>query len=238
MNASRIVPLGIGGLLLIGLAVMGSTAQDAAEKPAPGPESRQSVGLIDVQYIYRNYPRFTDRMSELKAKIQQSEAEVKEKQESLKVLEERLKLCTVGTPEHTELDKEITAGKAALGASVASQKKMFLREEARVYYECYQEILEEVEAHARKHGIAVVLQATDTPVNVGNPQAVLQRINRGIVWWDNRYDVTRAVLQRLTEKPKASDPTEEAEQPDETETDEADTGKPGRTPPAGGLSTT
>ena len=233
MNASRIVPLGMGGLLVIGLAVMGSTAQDAAEKPACGPKSRQSVGLIDVQYIYKNSPRFADRMSELKAKMQQSEAEMKEKQESLKVLEERLKLCTVGTPEHTELDKKITAGKAELGASVASQKKAFMREEARVYYESYQEIVEEVEAHARKHRIAVVLRVNDVPVNVGNPQEVLQRINSPFVWWDNRCNITRAVLQRLTEKSKASDPTEEAEQTDDTETE-----KPGRKPPADVVSAT
>jgi Skp family chaperone for outer membrane proteins len=238
MNASRIVPLGMGGLLVIGLAVMGSTAPDTAEKPACGPESCQSVGLIDVAYIYKNYPRFTDRMSEMRARVQQAEAEVKEKQESLKVMQERLKLCTVGTREHTELERKFTADCAALSASMASQRAEFLREEARVYYEAYQETLKEVEAHAREHRIAVVLKVTDTEVNVGNPEDVLRKINSQIVWSDNRCDITRTVLQRLVEKSKASDPTEEAEQPDETEPDDAETQKTARKPPAQVLSAT
>jgi len=238
MNASRIVPLGMGGLLAIGLAVMAGTAPDDAEKPARRPKARQLVGLIDVQYIYKNYPRFADRMSELKVKIQQSEAEIKAKQEAIKVLEERLKLCTIGTPEHTELEQKITADKAEAAASVASLKKAFMREEARLYYESYQEIQEEVEAHARKHRMAVVLKVTDTPVNVGNPPEVLQRINSQVVWSDNRCNITRAVLQQLVEKSKASDATEETEQPEETETNDAETEKTGRKPPPHVLSAT
>ena len=41
----------------------------------------------------------------------------------------------------------------------------------------------------------MIVQFNDAPVNRNDPQDVLRRPNRPIIWHDGRLDITRAILE-------------------------------------------
>jgi len=218
MIGTRLVPPLTAALLLVGPSVFSTAAEDAAEDTARDADPRRAIALIDLSYVYANYPSFKERIAELKLEVDRAQGEVQAKQKAVEEMTRRLQLSTVGTPEHAELEKKITLAQAELAGSVQAQKKTFLRAEARIYHDAYEEIAREVEEHAKENGIAVVLRFNDDPVNVANPEEVLKRINRELVWCDKRRDVTRTIVQRLVKRSKASEPLpQETEQADEAE---------------------
>ena len=205
MRQPLILTAGAVGLVLLGLVIFTAPAQErAGEGDAPS-GARQTVGLLDVSYIYKHCPQFTELISEMKADVQRAEEEVKKKKETVQGMQQQLQLLGVGTPEYTELEKRITMAKAELTGSLETQKKEFLRREARLYHEVYQDIVREVEDHAKANHIAMVLRFNDDPVNVAEPKDVLRQINRRVVWHDKKRDLTRIILQRLVQKSKQSE---------------------------------
>ena len=100
--------------------------------------------------------------------------------------------------------------KAELAGSIEAQKKVFVRREARLYYDAYQEIAQVVGDYARENNLALVLRFNDSPVNVNDPKDVLRRINSPVVWHDRGRDLTRIILQRLTRESNKPEEGKEA----------------------------
>jgi len=212
MKRSKFPAAVIGGLLTCLCTALTASAQEEDADAASESRSSQGIALLDVSYFYENHPGFKERLSELKADTNRSEQAFKKQKEELEGLEEQLKLLAVGTPEHAKMEAKVNQFKAQLAASFETQKAGFLRREARVYYDVYQEMAQEVEAYAKAHGITLVLRVHDNPVNVAKPDEVLKRINQPVIWHDQKRDITRTILQRLQRKLKASEP--EKEEPD------------------------
>ncbi len=206
MRKSRLTAACLACLLVLGLAAIAGPTGQSEDHPAVAQNSGQTIGLLDVGYIYKHYPRFTAMLAEMKTDVQAAEAEAKKKKEALEGLQKELRLHAVGTPQYAALEKRIAMAQAELAGSVATQKKVFVRREARLYYDTYQEISQVVQEYARANNIALVLRISDDPVNVNEPKDVLGRINRQVVWHDQSRDLTRIILQRLGDKPE--DPQE------------------------------
>lgn len=203
------------GLAVGALVVLAAPGQEQTDEVAEAAEGASAVGFVDVAYLYKHYSKFTDMMADLKTEVDQAEKEVKQSRESLEALQQQLRLHPTGSPEYATLEEKIAKLRADVAASVETQKKVFLRREARLYYDVYQEIREEVEEYAAEHNVALVLRARDEKVNVGDPKQVLQHINSHILYYDKRRDLTRLILQRLeqrAEPPEAEPP--EAEPPE------------------------
>ena len=208
-------------LLILGFTAPATPTQEADDDAAT-PSTAQPIGLLDVGYIFKNYPRFTELMAEMKTDVQTAEGEVKKKKESLAGLQKELKLHTVGTPEYAELEKRIAMAQAELTGGIATQKKVFLRREARLYYDAYQEIAQVVEDYARENNLAIVLRFNDNPVNVNDPKDVLRGVNSLVVWHDRGRDLTRIILQRLTQESEKPEEGKEAPPEDPVEPKQED----------------
>ena len=212
MTKARFLLICAASLLILGFAALATRTQEA-DNHAAAPSTAQPIGLLDVAYIFKNYPRLTELMAEMQTDVQTAEAELKKKKEALAGLQKELKLHTVGTPEYAELEKRIAMAKAELAGSIETQKKVFVRREARLYYDAYQELSQVVEDYARENNLALVLRFNDSPVNVNDPKDVLRRINSSVVWHDRGRDLTRIILQRLTRE--SNKPEEGKEAPPE-----------------------
>lgn len=201
-----------GGLLLLGLTPCAAPAQETQQTQEttaddlPPTAVPPAVGMLDVNYIFKHYPRFKESLAEMKTDMQRAEEEAKKKQEALRGMQRQLQLLGVGTPEYAKLEKEIATSKAELTGTMESQKKAFLRREARLYYDVYEEMLAEVEAYAQARNLALVLRFNDVPVNLGEPKDVLRHVNKGVIWYDKKRDITRIILERLTQRSKQSEP--------------------------------
>jgi len=201
MTKARFLLICAASLLILGFAALATPTQEADDDAAT-PSTAQPIGLLDVGYVFKNYPCFTELLAEMKTDVQAAEAEVKKKKEALAGLQKELKLHTIGTPEYAELERRIAMAQAELAGSIEAQKKVFVRREARLYYDAYQEIAQVVEDYARENNLALVLRFNDNPVNVNDPKDVLRGINSPVVWHDQGRDLTRIILQRLIQKSK------------------------------------
>lgn len=106
INARPILTL-LGVLLLLGPAVFGAAAQDAAEDRAPEADPHRAIALIDVGDIHTRSPRFVEKMAELKLEVRRAETVLKEKQKAVEDMTRGLQLCTVGTPEHPVIQRPV-----------------------------------------------------------------------------------------------------------------------------------
>lgn len=202
MKRYRFLAACAGSLLILGYIAPVTLTQEAPDDSAATAGSGKAIGLIDVAYVIQHHPRFTEALAELKAAVDAAEAEVKKKQQELAGMQQQLALLVVGTAEHRELERQITMAQAELAGRVQAEKLDFVRREARLYHDADLQISREVEDYARTHGLSVVLRFSAGPVNANDPKAVLQSINRPIVWHDGSRDLTRIILQRLTQEAK------------------------------------
>lgn len=202
MGRCRFLAVCSASLLILGFAAIATPTQEAGNDAAAASSAGKAIGLLDVGYIYKNYPRFTESLAKLKTDVESAEVEAKEQGKALAGMQKELTLLVVGSPEYAELEKRITMSQAALAGRIETQKKAFVRRQARLYYDVYREITRAVEDYAPENDIAVVLRFSDDSVNANDPKDILQHINRPVVWHDGGRDLTRIILQRLIQESK------------------------------------
>ena len=144
-------------------------------------------------------------MSAIKDKIKKLDQDVKEQQTRLSALRDELK-ATSDAGRRLQLEKELADGSAKLQAHVAETKQQFLEAEAQVYNDVYEQVRVAVTEYAKQHGIRRVTRSqsiafTNEKVDATDRKAVLQRVNRPILYLDgvseSSSDITDAILQRL-----------------------------------------
>ena len=153
--------------------------------------------MVDVAYIFKNHVRFKQQMEEMKSRVETAEADVKKDQESIKRKAEELKTFNPGTPNYKQVENDLIKMQGDLQLKVSLQKKDFMEQEGRVYFNVSREIDDAVKQLATKNGIVMVLRFNGDPVDGNNRDEILRGINKAIVYNDPRMDITPYVLQDL-----------------------------------------
>ncbi len=100
---------------------------------------------------------------------------------------------------------------ADLQVRVQLQKNQFLQQEATIYHNVYQEILQATEYYCKQNNIDMVYKFSGDPVDVNRPDSVLNFINKPVVWYQKSLDITPAILQELNRTaidPRAAQPAQ------------------------------
>ena len=155
------------------------------------------IAVVDVAYIFKNHVRFKQQMEEMKSRVETAEADVKKDQESIKRKAEELKTFNPGTPNYKQVENDLIKMQGDLQLKVSLQKKDFMEQEGRVYFNVSREIDDAVKQLATKNGIVMVLRFNGDPVDGNNRDEILRGINKAIVYNDPRMDITPYVLQDL-----------------------------------------
>jgi len=187
--------IGIGCLYVFASDAWGQAAPPMAGRVAQG----GNIALIDVKYIFEKHARFKMMMDDLKADVERAEAQVQAEREAIKKLTERLENFR-GTPEYKAMEEEVAKRQSDLTVQIQLQRKEFLQREARIYYNVYQEILQELSYYCPRHGIDIVLRFSGDPVDVERPDSVLGYINRPVVWYGKDQDITGVILESLNRR--------------------------------------
>jgi Skp family chaperone for outer membrane proteins len=170
--------------------------------PPPG-----GVAFLDITKIFKSHARFNELMSELKADETKAEGQMKGEVDYVNRMMEDLKLAKPGTEEYSSREQEIARRRADMNVRIQLQRKEFLVREAKIYNQVYQEIAKEVEMFAAANGISTVLRVSGDQVDPNDPQAVLQNINRQVIYSSRNMDITGAILERLNAgRPAVQDP--------------------------------
>jgi Skp family chaperone for outer membrane proteins len=169
------------------------SGQPAAGQPSPG----QNIALLDVTYIFKNHAGFKAEMERMKADVQAAEGNIKAQRDKLAKVAEDMQNYRKGTPEYKAAEEQLANGQAKMSLDVQRQKKDFLQKEAAIYNSVYQEIFRVTDYYCKQNGIDLVIKFNGDPVDVDQPDSVLAYINKPVVWYQQRLDITLPVLTQL-----------------------------------------
>ena len=162
----------VAAVLSLGILFSPAMAQ-APRRPAGGP----NVALLDVSYIFKNHARFKRMMEDMKADVERAEQQVEKEKEEMKNSAEKLQEFNKGTPKLQQLEEELAKRQADLQVRVQLQKNQFLQQEATIYHNVYQEILQATEYYCKQNSIDMVLQVQRRP---GRRQSAREHSERAL----------------------------------------------------------
>jgi Skp family chaperone for outer membrane proteins len=197
MTRHRITIVLVGAALSIGLAESGLLSHRRADGATERKTGRKMVVSLDVNQVFKENRRFKAAMAKMQAEVAKAEADVKREREKLKTQVDESQKLPPGSDERSKRDEQVNKIEAAINAHIAFQKKMFVQQEAAIYYKAYHELLREVEAYARANGIEVVIRAINSPADVTKPEEVLREVNQSLIWAAPGTDITAAIIERL-----------------------------------------
>ena len=181
--------------IAFGCMISGNTvsAQDAA---APS-----RVGLIDMAHVFKNYEKFKTLRDDLKDEITASDNQAKAMATRIKGVQDQLKTFNEGSPEFLAKEKELAQLASDFEAFRKVAQRDFLRKEAEIYKTVYLEVSDAVKLYAQHYKYAVILRFNREDIQTSsNPEEVLQSMNRQVVYFYAKDDITESVLQYLNKK--------------------------------------
>ena len=98
-----------------------------------------------------------------------------------------------GSPQYKQQEELIATKQAQIQLKMNLQKKEFMEREAKVYYQTYMEIEQEVTKFAQRHGINLVLRYNKIDMSSQDRREVLAGVNRAVVY-QNKIDITDDIL--------------------------------------------
>jgi Skp family chaperone for outer membrane proteins len=158
------------------------------------------VAILDLTYIFKNHLRFQQMSDGMRRDVDAAENALKTDRDGYRKMTEQLETYRKGTPEYRAMEEELAKKAAELNLRVSIQKKDFLEQEAKIYYNVYQEIVEHVKYYSEQHGIALVLRFNGDPVDRNDPQEVLKELNKSVLYYNRAIDITPIILEEINRK--------------------------------------
>lgn len=155
------------------------------------------LGVIDMDYIFKNYDkaktefkRFNDSVQNEKAKNARAVAEVQAEMEKLSKLQP-------GGPDFKRQEAVITDMKLKAASSGQIAERDFARQEAELWLGLYSEVQSYAAKFAEVKGMTMVVQTSNERPTVEDPRSVLAYMSRTVVHHDPSTDITQDVLYSL-----------------------------------------
>jgi len=183
------------GVTLACLAVPSASAQ-APPIAAPRPSTGTAVAVVDISHIFKNHVRFKQQMEEMKGQVKAFEEHLRQRQKNLTDLQQKLSEYRPGTPEYKQVEEDGARLQSEVQVEAQLKRKEFLEREARVYFNVYNEVVNEISYFAERHGIALVLRFNMDQIDPEDRRSVLEGVNRAIVFQKN-LNITYDILERI-----------------------------------------
>jgi Skp family chaperone for outer membrane proteins len=156
-----------------------------------------TVAIIDMGYIFKQHAGFQAASAEMRKVAQAAEAEFKGKKETIQKMMQKIETYNKGSAEYKQLEQEITKAQADMQVEFKLAQKSFVERESKIYYEVYQQVLEEVKRYAESAGIVLVLRFNGDPADKNNPEEIGREVNNLIVYYHQAIDITPIIRDRL-----------------------------------------
>lgn len=186
--------------LLLSTLVCGLVASQVstavAQNPAGAKAKQFGVAVVDVSYVFKEYPRFTQAMDGMKKQMEAAEAQLKGERDRIQQMQERRDEAKVGSDTFKQRDEELARAKADFNIKAGGIRRDFLEREAKVYYETYQEVNNAVKSYAEANNIGLVFRWNGNQVDPTKREDVLRAISQPIVH-QNYIDITPDILSVL-----------------------------------------
>jgi len=201
VRKSRLLIAIAGCLLIAGLAVFTALAQQGTAGRTASPQmAAPQVAFVDVGYVFKKHPGFQGRKASLEAEMKRASEGLNQERETVRKMRQDLQGMPAGSEEYKQLDEISTKRAADLQVQFSLQQKEFSTKESSLYFTVYQEIAQEVGYLASQHGFSAVLYVDGDTPDKDRMAQVQAFVNKQIVWFDQRLDVTPEIVSRLERK--------------------------------------
>ena len=161
-------------------------------------QSAGNVAVIDISRIFKEHQRFRAALTDMKKDVEAAEAGLRKDAEAIKKMAQDLQSgpYAAGSPQYKQQEELIATKQAQIQLKMNLQKKEFMEREAKVYYQVYMEIEEEVRKFAQRHRINLVLRYNNIEMKPEDRPGVLAGVNRAVVY-QNNIDITKDILDAI-----------------------------------------
>jgi outer membrane protein len=174
--------------------------QGQSQSGAARTQTPHQIGLIDMAHVFNNYEKFKAMQEGLQADLKAARDKAQGTIERIKQLQEQAKTGTYkpDSPEYKKLESEVIKLQTELEAYGRVTQAEQLRKEAEVYKQVYLEVQDAIQVYAKHYGYTLILRFDREAVETAdNPQVILQRMTRQVVFHRGEDDLTTAILTHL-----------------------------------------
>lgn len=154
------------------------------------------VALIDMGKIFKISRSFEKKRDSLKAEIEESTTKFKSLQEKLQQLKKEHDSADQGSEEKASLERQLKTKAAEFEKLRGEEQRRFLKAEAQIYLEVYEDICTVTSTYAREHEIDLVIRTNSEPLEKDDPTKMLTGMNR-IVIYENSLDITDEIIAAM-----------------------------------------
>lgn len=155
------------------------------------------IAILDIGQVFGKSASHSARMTEMKADVDAFDAAVKKAAEELKQAAEKMKLLPAGSDEAAQAELQIKQQTLTLQSRIAQKKAEFLKREGEIFFDTYAEMERAIKLAARQRGVTMVLRTGSETMNRNDRDSVLKGVNRSIVYSQEEYDLTEAVIREM-----------------------------------------
>jgi Skp family chaperone for outer membrane proteins len=178
-------------------APTGGNFGPAAPAPSNGTRISSPVGVINMLEVFEGHDTFKLRKTQMDGQKEQAEKTLTAARDAFKAKIDRLKEFTPGSPEYSQLESELAQEEARMKVEVKKLNEKFIKEEGKMYYATYEEVLAEVRNYAAQMNMLLVLRYTGGDINKDNPEEIMKAMNEQVVYYNKAVDITQAVITQL-----------------------------------------
>ncbi len=193
----KLIMCALAVAMLASLFVASETIQGQSTSADAKPHQ---VGLIDMAYVFKEYDKFKALREELQSEIERSDAQAKAMIEEMQQLQQQAQSGQLkqDSPEFKQIEQAMIQKQADLESFRKVQQRDFLRKESEIYKQVYLETQKAVQLYAQHFNYTLIMRFNRAKVEEAeNPQAVLQSMNRQVVFNRGQDDITQPVLDYL-----------------------------------------
>ena len=201
MNAGRTSPIVVVILVLMACWMCGQRTgigQSAAQENGDAAERRPAgeIAVVNIGSLFQHHNEFKQRIAVIRKQIEEANKQVAVRQVEIESVQRKLQQLKPGSPAYDDTQLLLARLQTELKLSSDRQRQGFLKQEARLYSDTYDEITETIASYAKENGIRLVLRANQGSVDPNNQKSVVEAVNRQVVYHAG-LDITKAILEEL-----------------------------------------
>jgi hypothetical protein len=178
-------------------ALRGQQGAPPAAAPRYGANAtRYGIAVVDISFVFKNYPKFLSSIEVLKKEMEAKDGELKQDRDRIIGLEQARDALKPGSPDFKKADEDLARLKADFSIRQGTVRRDFLEKEAAIYYQTYMDISKTVSEYAMNHNIGLVLRFNGDPIDRSQREDVMRAITSPIVF-ENNVDITPEICTLL-----------------------------------------
>jgi len=156
--------------------------------------AQAQVCVVDVAKVFESHPGFNSRLEQLKQAAEEYKLTLQRRGEELKTQSEELKAYKVGSEEYKALETRLAQASASLEVERTNKTREFIQAEAKLHFDTYVQVTQAISSLCEQRGYRAALRFSNTAMDPGNPQSIMQKVNDYVVFHQPQIDITREIM--------------------------------------------